>query len=116
LVTDKKRVATGTTLQAVASVLAGGDFYTRDDAAEPKYDPSHDIGIRSFAWPVLVQAAGLAEKSGDALKLTAAGKKALTAPAPDILRKLWVAWLKTREFDEFARVEVIKGQGRAGPE
>ncbi len=112
-VTDKKLVPTEAARQAVAGVLTGGDFYAPDDADESKYDPSFDVGIRSFAWPVLVQAGGLAEKSGDALKLTAAGKKALTAPPPDVLRKLWAAWLKTRAFDEFARVDAIKGQGRA---
>ncbi len=112
-VTDKKLVPTEAARQAVAGVLTGGDFYAPEDADESKYDPSFDIGIRSFAWPVLVQAGGLAEKSGDALKLTAAGKKALTAPPPDVLRRLWAAWLKSRAFDEFARVDAIKGQGRA---
>lgn len=112
-VTDKKLVPTEATRQAVAGVLNGGDFYSPDDAEESKYDPSFDIGIRSFAWPVLVQAGGLAEKSGDGLKLTSAGKKALTTPPPEVLRKLWAAWLKTRVYDEFARVEAIKGQGKA---
>jgi hypothetical protein len=112
-VTDKKLVPTEAARQAVAGVLSGGDFYAPDDTDESKYDPSFDLGVRAFAWPVLVQAGGLAEKSGDALKLTAAGKKALTAPPQDVLRKLWAAWLKTRAYDEFARVEAIKGQGKA---
>lgn len=112
-VTDKKLVPTEATRQTVSEILSGGDFYTSDDAEESKYDPSFDIGIRSFAWPVLVQAGSLAEKSGDTLKLTAAGKKALAAPPPDVLRQLWATWLKTRAYDEFVRVEAIKGQGRA---
>ena len=112
-VTDKKLVPTEATRQAIAGILTGGDFYSPKDADESKYDPSFDIGIRSFAWPVLVQAGGLAEKSGDALKLTAAGKKALVTPTPAVVRKLWTAWLKTRAFDEFARVDAIKGQGKA---
>ena len=112
-VTDKKLVPTEATRQAVAGILSGGDFYGPDDADESKYDPSFDVGIRSFAWPVLVQAGGLAEKSGDALKLTAAGKRALITPPPEVVRKLWAAWLKTRVFDEFARVDAIKGQGKA---
>jgi hypothetical protein len=112
-VTDRKLVPTEASRQAVAGVLAGGDFYAPEDASESKYDPAADISIKGFAWPVLVQAGGLAEKSGDALKLTAAGKKALTAPPADVLRKLWSSWLKTRQFDEFARIDAIKGQGRA---
>ncbi|MBA4066394.1 MAG: hypothetical protein C0501_22305 [Isosphaera sp.] len=112
-VTDKKLVPTEATRRALAGVLAGGDFYTPDDADDSKYDPAFDLGVRSFAWPVVLQAGGLAGKSGDALRLTAAGKKALTAAPPDVLRKLWAAWLRTRAFDEFARVDAIKGQGRA---
>lgn len=112
-VTDIKLIPTQASRQAIAKVLTGDDFYASDIAEKAKYDPAFDLGIRSFAWPLLVQAGGLAEKSGDALKLTAAGKKALTAPVPDLLRKLWTAWLKNRAFDEFARVDTIKGQGRA---
>ncbi len=108
--TDKKLVPTEATRQAVSCILSSGDFYAPEDADGSKYDPSFDIGIRSFAWPVLVQAGGLAEKNGDALTLTAAGKKALIAPPPDVVRKLWAAWLKTRAFDEFAWVDAIKGK------
>ena len=112
-VTDKKLVPTEATRQAVAGVLAGGDFYAPDEAEEWKHDPAFDLAIKAFAWPALVQAGGLAEKFGDALKLTPAGRRALTAEPADVLRKLWAAWLKTRQFDEFAQIDAIKGQGRA---
>ncbi len=112
-VTDKKLVPTEATRKVVAGVLTGGDFYAPDDASEDKWDPAFDIGIRSFAWPVLVLAGGLAEKSGETLKLTVAGKKALTSSPTDAILKLWKAWIKTREYDEFARVDAIKGQGPA---
>lgn len=112
-VTDKKLVPTEATRQAVTGVLAGGDFYSPDEEQEWEHDPATDLGIKAFAWPVLVQAGGLAEKGGDALRLTAAGKRALTAEPADVLRKLWTGWLKGGPFDEFARVDAIKGQGRA---
>ena len=112
-VTDKKRVPTGTSQGAVAGVLAGGDFYLHDEGEEWEHDPGADLIIKAFAWPLLVQAGGLAEKVGDALKLTAAGKRALTAEPADVIDKLWARWLKTREFDEFARVDAIKGQAKA---
>lgn len=112
-VTDKKRVPTEAARRAVAGVLAGGDFYAPADADEVKQDPAHDLGIKAFAWPVLAQAGGLAEPAGDALRLTAAGRRALTTAPADVLRGLWARWLKAGGFDEFARVEVIKGQGRA---
>ncbi len=111
-VTDKKHVPTEATRKAITGVLSGGDFYTAADADEQRDDPAHDVTIKAFAWPMLVQAAGLAEKRGDALKLTAAGRDALNKPPADLLDKVWAAWQKTHLIDEFARIDVIKGQGR----
>jgi hypothetical protein len=112
-VTDKKLIPTEATRQAIAPILTNGDFYQPDEAEEGKWDPAFDLSIRAFGWPLLVQAGGLAEKSGDALKLSTAGRSALTAKPADTLRKLWTKWLKTRQFDEFARIDVIKGQSVA---
>lgn len=112
-VTDKKRVPTEASRAAVAGVLTGGDFYTAADQDEYDGDPAADLAIKAFAWPMLVQAAGLAEKRGDVLKLTPAGRAALTKDAPALLDKVWAAWQKTDLLDEFARVDVVKGQGRA---
>ncbi|WP_165066588.1 hypothetical protein [Paludisphaera rhizosphaerae] len=112
-VTDKNFVPTEASRKALAPILAGGDFYRPEEAEEWKYDPAVDLGIRSFAWPMLLQAGGLAQKVGDKLKLTAAGKKALLDPPAEVLDKLWASWLKTKTFDEFSRVDAIKGQSRA---
>src|SRR6266511_5093755 len=51
------------TVAAVSQALVGGDFYP----AEP---------ISAFAWPLLVQAGGLAELAGGRLQLTARGRAA----------------------------------------
>lgn len=112
-VTDKKRVPTEASRTAIAGVLVGGDFYTAADEDKYAGDPAHDLAIKAFAWPMLVQAAGLAEKRGDALKLTPAGRTALNGSVPDLLDKVWAAWQKNPLLDEFARVDVVKGQGRA---
>lgn len=111
-VTDKKHVPTEASRKAVAGVLTGGDFYTPDDGDEYKDDPAGDLTIKTFAWPMLVQAAGFAEKRGDALKLTSTGRAALNKPPAELLKKVWVAWQKTHLLDEFSRIEVVKGQGR----
>jgi hypothetical protein len=112
-VTDKKLIPTEASRGVVAGVLSGGDFYSPDEADDWETDPAADLTIKAFAWPVLVQTGGLAEKRGDALRLTAAGKRAMTTKPPEALRRLWTQWLKARQFDEFARVEAIKGQGKA---
>jgi hypothetical protein len=112
-VSDKKRQPTAASRNALASVLQGGDFYAEADQDEFEGDPAADLSIKAFAWPMIVQAAGLAEKSGGNLKLTAAGQKALGRPAHEALRSAWRKWRTTTLLDEYGRVEVVKGQGKA---
>ena len=95
-----RRPAAGT-VAAIAEVLDEGDFY----ADEP---------IAAFAWPLLVQAGGLAELAGGRLQLTARGRRALQAPPHVVLRQLWERWLQHGVIDEFSRVDAIKGQQAAG--
>jgi hypothetical protein len=85
------------TIRTVRSRLASGDFY----AEEP---------IASFAWPLLLQAGGLARIDGGRLRLTPKGRAALTAPAAPVIRALWQRWLTHAVIDEFSRIEEIKGQ------
>lgn len=112
-VTDKKQTPTDASRKAVAGALTGGDFYTPEDGKEYDDEPPQDLAIKAFAWPMLVQAAGLAEKRGEILKLTTAGREALSKAPATTLKKIWSAWVKTTLLDEFSRVEAIKGQGKA---
>jgi hypothetical protein len=105
-VSDKTRRPTAATMRLIAGALAGGDFYGGDD---------DDVGpIKAFAWPMLVQAAGLAELRGTRLALTKAGVKALGAEPAGVIRTVWDRWLRTRILDELARVEAIRGQTGKG--
>jgi hypothetical protein len=105
-VSDKTRRPAGATVRLVAEALEDGDFYGEaDDSIGP---------IRAFAWPMLVQAAGLAELRGTRLGLTRAGVKALGAEPASLIRSAWDRWLATRILDELARVESIKGQTGKG--
>jgi hypothetical protein len=88
------------TVRAVADVLVGGDFYP-DDA------------IAAFAWPLLLQAGGLARLDGTRLTLTPAGRKALGRPAHEAVRTIWERWPRHAPLDEFSRIEQIKGQKAA---
>jgi hypothetical protein len=110
-VSDTTRFPTAATLKTVAAVLEGGDYYGPEDADE---DTEEAGPIRAFAWPLIVQAAGLAELSGKKLALTRAGQKALTAPPHETLRAAWRRWLKTKLLDELRRVDAIKGQTGKG--
>ncbi len=110
-VSDKTAQPSTATMNAIASVLIGGDYYndTEIENAEEK------IGfIKPFAWAMLVQAAGLAELSSKRLVLTKAGQKALTTPPAEIIRNIWKKWLKNKLLDELRRIDNIKGQTGKG--
>jgi hypothetical protein len=93
---------TAATAKLVEDVLVAGDYY---DGGEP---------IAAYAWPLLVQASGLARLTatgaGAGLELTGRGEDVLAAPGYEALAALWARWLKNVSFDELARIEAIKGQ------
>lgn len=111
-VTEKTRRPPQATIDAIGGVLVQGDFYDASDHGDYKGDPDWDLTIRAFAWPLLLQAAELATPSGGRLELTAAGRKALSQPPHAVLRAAWKKWLGTTLFDEFLRIEAIKGKGK----
>ncbi len=102
-VSAKTQYPNKTSLKAIDSLLAEGDYY--DDA---------EIGnIQGFAWCLLLQAAGLVE--GTKLQLTSEGQKALNTPPQQVIGQIWQKWLKTKMIDELRRINQIKGQtGKAG--
>lgn len=87
------------TQHVIAEHLAGGDFY-----------PDSDLGIQAFAWPLLLQAGGLAALDGSKLLLTAKGRAAQSRPGQVVLAELWQRWLTHGLIDEFSRIDAIKGQ------
>jgi hypothetical protein len=113
-VSDKKRQPTAASQKAIAEVLPSGDFYIVEDQDESKYDPAFDLTLKAFAWPMLLQAAGLAQKSGDDLTLTPAGRKALSGSVPEVIRATFRKWRTSTLLDEFSRIETIKGQSKGG--
>ena len=84
-------------MASLAGLLVRGDFYPDEE-------------IAAYAWPLLVQAGGLAEIAGTRLQLTARGRKALSAPPHGTVRDLWRKWVSSGVLDEFSRIENIKGQ------
>lgn len=109
---EKTALPSAATLKALAEKLVGSDFYPVVEKSN-KWDQT--IGpIKAFAWPMLLQAAGLAQRTGTRLSLSPTGIKALGMPPAEVLRTLWRKWLKTSLLDEFSRVDTIKGQNSTG--
>ena len=102
-VSVETRRPSAASVKALTQILEGGDFYpvTPDENAGP---------IRAFAWPLIVQVGGLAELSGTKLRLTKAGRDALSRPAGGTLLRLWSMWNYTDTMDELSRIEIIRGQ------
>ncbi len=100
---DRTRRPTQATMLEVARVLSAGEIYSGGRGA-----------IAAFAWPLLLQAGGLAELVGTKLRLTSRGRAALTGTAPLTIRNLWQRWIGHGLLDEFNRIDEIKGQSGRG--
>lgn len=111
-VSDKTLQPSAATMQELCALLRDGDFYVRQPKQKQWEQEAGDI--KSFAWPLLVQAGKLAELHGKKLALTKAGRNALGAPPAETLKLLWQRWLKAKLLDEFNRVCAIKGQQGKG--
>ncbi|WP_244100194.1 hypothetical protein [Burkholderia anthina] len=109
--TSEKTLLPGSvTLRLLTEYLANGDFY-RPAGGNP--DPGTGP-FKAFSWPLLLQAAGLVQRNGSKLALSIAGRTALASAPAIVLRAIWSKWLKTNLFDEFSRIDVIKGQKSKG--
>ena len=110
-VSEKTGVATAASMKLIENALLGRDFYS--SIAMFAEDKDQVGPIKAFAWPLLLQAAKLANNEGSRLKLTKAGEKAFTFRAHETLRLVWNQWLNFSGFDEMRRIEKIKGsQGK----
>ena len=95
---------TSATEKNLSKLLHGGDWYNEPDMLE-------EVGhIQAFAWPIIVQGAGLAKVEGGTLKLSNSGRKAIKGGFPDVIKTAWKRWEKTKIIDEFSRINEIKGQ------
>ena len=112
-VSDKTRRASASTVEAITALLEGGDYYAYVKP-EREWNDKNAGPIRAFAWPLLIQAGGLAQLSGTRLQLTRAGRKALSDPPALTLRTLWKKWAGTTILDELSRIECVKGQTGKG--
>jgi hypothetical protein len=99
----------------IEALLLDGDWYaTADDEDVPRWGGGSIRPIRPFAWPLLLQAGGLAKIDGSRLALTPKGKKALAQPVHEVVGDLHERWLVKGQPDELRRVDLIKGQTSKG--
>jgi len=111
-VSEKTALPSTASLRLLVEKLVGGDFFpwiAKKNSWEQEIGP-----IKAFAWPLLLQAGGLASRSAGRLILSPAGVKALSASPADAVKGLWRKWQKTTLIDEFNRVDDIKGQHAKG--
>jgi hypothetical protein len=73
---EKTARPSAATVTTIAAALHSGDFYP-------------DEPIAAFAWPLLVQAGGLAQIEGGKLRLTPKGQKALSDAPENVIRQIW---------------------------
>ena len=98
------------TVRLVEDALVAGDYYggpegDAGDGGEP---------IAAFAWPMLLQAGGLARLDGTGLQLTPRGQAVLARPSYRCVGALWERWRGSVSQDEFSRIEAIRGQRKTG--
>ena len=96
----------------IAECLSGGDFYPMDVAFAPKkWSHDQEIGfIKPVAWALILQNAKLIAIQGSKSKLTPAGVKSLSLAPHATIRTLWDKWIANSTYDEFNRINDIKGQ------
>jgi hypothetical protein len=110
------------TVRLVQDALVAGDYYDGADLEAAHHDSAHhdsahhDGGepVAAFAWPMLLQAGGLARLAGTRLELTPRGEALLARPCYQALGDLWGRWLRSVSHDELSRIEAIRGQRKPG--
>lgn len=109
---EKTQLPTTASIKKIGAVLEGGDFFPSEEKRS-KWDQVPGA-VKAFAWPVLIQAGGLARRRGTKLALTKEGEKAARESPEQTLRLLFLKWIHSDIFDEFSRIEAIKGQRGKG--
>jgi len=103
-------------LGAIRPLLVAGDWFP-PEISNPtnKQTSDQEMGpIKSIGWTRLLHAAGLISMSGAKSALTPTGRRALDQPAWECIADIWQQWASNKLYDEFNRIEVIKGQSVKG--
>lgn len=108
VVSEKTGLPSTDTLHKIRDII-NGDYYQ-------DYPPEDyaEIGpIRSYAWAVLLRGSSMVKQQGKKLTLNGSNAIADYANTFDMIRSIWKSWHDV-DFDEFSRVDSIKGQNGKG--
>lgn len=102
--------------QAMLKLLPAGDWFPPEIVLEkPDYRGAGVVGpIKAVGWTRLLMVGGLISLRGGKSILTDSGRRWSKAPPWEIIRHLREQWVRTKDFDEFNRVDLIKGQSATG--
>jgi hypothetical protein len=106
-VSVKTGMITKTGLAAIRKVLFCPDYY--DIMKLPEKEQERIGAIRSFAWPVMLEAAGFIYMNDNMLRLSEKGRVVLRRSPAAVVKDMFDAWIQNRQCDEFSRIEHIKG-------
>ncbi len=100
----------------IESLLPGGDWFPPELVRIPNREPwDQEIGpIKPVGWTQLLYAAGLITMNGPKSALTPAGRRSVEKPAWETIAGIWQKWETNKEYDEFHRIDIIKGQSVKG--
>lgn len=113
---EKTGVPAKSSLTAIRESLVGGDWFPPEVAfiTDAKAWEMQIGDIKPMGWTRLLHAAGLIAMSGSKSALTAQGRKAMEKPAWESIDAIWKKWIQNKEYDEFNRIDIIKGQSVKG--
>ncbi len=109
-IAEKSKRPTESGVKAISAALLSPDFEVNlpKELRSKYYTPAG--AIRAHAWAVLVQQCGWCKPRGEKLVLTAEGAKLLRSPDHDVFAMGFGRFLSDDRFDEFNRIDHIRGQ------
>jgi hypothetical protein len=114
-ISEKTGMVSKATSTKILKHLSTGDYYPDDIAYLPKNSWDNEIGnMKILGWLRLLEIGKLFSMQGSKSKLTPAGIKALAKPPHEIIKQIWKKWLTNTKYDEFNRIDEIKGQKSKG--
>jgi hypothetical protein len=109
---EKTGIPAKNSLAGIEASLVGGDWFPPELAyLRDRKSWQQEIGpIKPVGWTRMLHAAGLIAKSGSKSVLTQQGRRAVEKPAWETIENIWRKWIANKEYDEFNRIDIIKGQ------